>query len=168
VAEGSHDGSCVGSCDRFPWSCDPEVTDLYTVNIPWFFHLINCNINSKNFHNLYFETLLHKLYVYSIFLLWQKLWKYFKFDHTEKTIRFSEHCFFAKTVHRFKVYPHIITKWQAAWKKLKSIVVTLVTWSFHGCEKKLCCCHAYHMFFHDQNCHFTLIRLKHMHRTDNL
>jgi len=28
VAEGSHDESCVGSCDRFLWSCDPEVMDL--------------------------------------------------------------------------------------------------------------------------------------------
>jgi len=40
-----------------------------TVNIPRFFHLINHNINSKFFHNLYFEILLHKLCVYSIFLL---------------------------------------------------------------------------------------------------
>jgi len=28
VVEGSHDESCVGSCDMFPQSCDPEVTDL--------------------------------------------------------------------------------------------------------------------------------------------
>jgi len=28
VVEGLHDESCVGSCDMFPRSCDPEVTDL--------------------------------------------------------------------------------------------------------------------------------------------
>jgi len=39
-----------------------------TVNMPRFFHLINHNINSKCFHNLYLEILLHKLYVYSNFL----------------------------------------------------------------------------------------------------
>jgi len=36
--------------------------------MPRFFHLINRNINSKKFHNLYLEILLHKLYVYSNFL----------------------------------------------------------------------------------------------------
>ena len=28
VAKGSHDESCVGSCDMFPWSCDAEVMGL--------------------------------------------------------------------------------------------------------------------------------------------
>jgi len=28
MAEGSHDGSRVGSCDMFPWSRDAEVTGL--------------------------------------------------------------------------------------------------------------------------------------------
>ena len=28
VVEGSHDESCRGSCDKFPWSCDLEVTGL--------------------------------------------------------------------------------------------------------------------------------------------
>jgi len=28
MAEGSRDGSHVGSCDMFPWSCDAEVTGL--------------------------------------------------------------------------------------------------------------------------------------------
>jgi len=136
-----------------------------TVNMPWFFHLINCSINSKILHNLYFEILLHKLYVYSIFFCDKNCENTLSLTTLKKTIRFSEHCFFTKTMHRFKVHPHIITKVITCMKKVK-------VYCCHTCHMVfswfLLLSHLSHVFSQSKICHSTLIRLKHKQRTDNI